>query len=223
MRTSSGVLARLGAVIFSWGVVWVCVAGELRGVVRAKQAPATSESEAPSTPPTAWEIPLPLVPVAKTPLKPAKEVPAESLLVLIPKKPGKRPRAPLVVLDGSKIKPNPAFIALQDTVTFTAKQELTLTFTDEEKPLLVPKKKKVTKGFTQEGVYRFSVKESPALRGLVVVGAGVKTAEVGESFRVKNLEDGSWSAYLVTSSEIVYAGEVNIREQEEASLEIELP
>jgi hypothetical protein len=216
---------RLGAVS-----VFVCLwcsafAGELRGTIQRGSAPTPSPkiAEALTTPPTAWEIPLPLVPVsAEAPTKPSnKGEPTDALLVLIPKEPGKRPKPPQIVLNGAKTKPNPAFITMQDTVTFLSKQDLTLLFI-EDKALTVPKKKKVTKGFSKEGVYRFTAQEDASLQGLIIVGTGARTQEVSESFRVKGLQDGSWSVYLATPSDIIYAGEVTIGDKEE-TIEINLP
>jgi hypothetical protein len=199
----------------------VALAGELRGAVltSSKEEP---KQQTTATPPTAWEIPQPLAP-ASTAKKPPKASGEESLLVLIPQTPGKRPKPPQIVLDEkkAKAKPDPAFITLKDTVTFISKVPLTLSFTEDDKVLSVSKKR-VTKGFSKEGVYRYTAKEVPALKGLVIVGTGARTQEVSGDFRVKGLEEGQWSAYLVTSKEIIYAGEVSIGE-DVANIEITIP
>lgn len=215
-----------GLQVFAWfvtfGAATSVLAGDLTGTLKRPSPAETAPSEpsSPKSPPANWEIPLPLSPAqaSKPPKKPSS---ASALLVLIPKTPGKRPKAPLINLNNGQAKPPIGFISLQDTVTFAAKKKVTLVFSGEEKPLAVTKK--VTKGFKKEGVYRFTSQEDPKLRGLIVVGAGAKTQEVSDDFKVKNLDAGSWMVFLVTQEEIIAHGEVVIPKEGEATLSLEVP
>lgn len=164
----------------------------------------------PETPPTAWEIPMPLL---LAPLPNPTPLPRDLVAILIARDaPKAKARDIKVNLDGGRARPGIAIAAPGARVSFTARESVAIKFTSGVEESLVASKRRAVMRFDEPGIYSFVGQDDPQLRGHVVVGAEVEMREVPSSGElvVRNLAPGSWDVFLVSNTSVLSAGTVLI-------------